>query len=117
MMVMTEGGLGRSLGQRLDQGLDGSGAAVSVWSPRPCRSGFDAEHGCWCGRGWRMVDTFVAGSLLRRRRYRRWSAEEKRSICREGAWHVGGAGGAATCACLFSKRLERGRFVWPAQGR
>src|SRR5262245_64487522 len=30
-----------------------------------------------------MVDTSVPGSLLRRRRYRRWSAEEKRSICRE----------------------------------
>ena len=30
-----------------------------------------------------MVDTSVPGSLLRRRRYRRWSAEEKHSICRE----------------------------------
>src|SRR4051812_35653508 len=30
-----------------------------------------------------MVDTSVPGSLPRRRRYRRWSAEEKHSICRE----------------------------------
>ena len=30
-----------------------------------------------------MVDTSVPGSLLRRRRYRRWSGEEKHSICRE----------------------------------
>src|SRR3954452_11217827 len=30
-----------------------------------------------------MVDTSVPGPLLRRRRYRHWSAEEKRSICRE----------------------------------
>jgi transposase len=30
-----------------------------------------------------MVDTFVAGSLSDRRRYRRWSAEAKRAICLE----------------------------------
>ena len=30
-----------------------------------------------------MVDTPLPGSMPRRRRYRRWSAEEKRSICRE----------------------------------
>jgi transposase len=30
-----------------------------------------------------MVDTSLAGSMPRRRRYRRWSAEEKCSICRE----------------------------------
>jgi len=30
-----------------------------------------------------MVDTFVAGSLSDRRRYRRWSLEAKRAICLE----------------------------------
>jgi transposase len=30
-----------------------------------------------------MVDTFVAGSLSDRRRYRGWSAEAKRAICLE----------------------------------
>jgi transposase len=30
-----------------------------------------------------MVDTFLAGSLSDRRRYRRWSAEAKRAICLE----------------------------------
>src|SRR5215207_9298863 len=30
-----------------------------------------------------MVDTSLPGSMPRRRRYRRWSAEEKCSICRE----------------------------------
>ena len=30
-----------------------------------------------------MVDTPLPGSMPHRRRYRRWSAEEKRSICRE----------------------------------
>ena len=30
-----------------------------------------------------MVDTPLPGSMPRRRRYRHWSAEEKRSICRE----------------------------------
>ena len=30
-----------------------------------------------------MVDTFLAGSAKERRRYRRWSAEAKRSICLE----------------------------------
>jgi transposase len=30
-----------------------------------------------------MVDTFVAGSPKERRRYRRWSAETKRTICLE----------------------------------
>ena len=30
-----------------------------------------------------MVDTPLPGSMPRRRRYRRWSAEEKCSICRE----------------------------------
>ena len=30
-----------------------------------------------------MVDTSLPGPMLRRRRYRHWSGEEKRSICRE----------------------------------
>ena len=30
-----------------------------------------------------MVDTPLPGSMPRRRRYRRWNAEEKRSICRQ----------------------------------
>ena len=59
---------------------------MSVWSPRLCStSGFEADHGRGGGRGCPLprVDAPLPGPMLRRRRYRRWSAKEKRSICRE----------------------------------
>ena len=61
-----------------------------------------------------MVYTLLPGSMPSLRRYRRWSAEEERSICREtNARRVGGAGGAATTlnANLIVKWLKDRRFA------
>ena len=62
---------------------------LDAWRERlvspPLLIGLDVDHGRGGGQGCplRMVDTPLPGSMPRRRRYRRWSAEEKRSICRE----------------------------------
>src|SRR3982750_4585265 len=61
-----------------------------------------------------MVGTPLPGSMPRRRRYRRWSAEEKRSICREtrapGVSVAQVARRHALNANLIFKWLKDGRF-------
>jgi hypothetical protein len=56
-------------------------------APPPNTSGLNGENRPFLptepGCPLQVVDTSLPGSMLRRRRYRRWSAEEKRSICWE----------------------------------
>jgi transposase len=73
-----------------------------------------------------MVDTSVPGSMPRRRRYRHWGAEEKRSICQQtrapGVSVAQVARRHVLNANLVFKWLKDGRFapaarmVSPAHG-